>query len=248
MRSLGELVAVWHNPTVERIAPRLDADPSKEYRGDFSRAYYTLSQAHHAVRLADAVLVLYEAGLPAQASPLIRQTMECAVTAAWLSATPGSADAFAFEGMAQRRKLGLGLAKVANIPVEETFVPDLTKLAEEFAPSESEEARNFLRRTEALAGSNWLYPFYRHLSGYSHSGSAILDLYFHPEDVRWDENKPFEWGRMTIGIEVMMLHLAIRAWDDLCVGHPMRQRLDEIAERHGMSTTIRRADTPPGDG
>lgn len=236
---LRELLESWDSkpPTVE--VPILEGSPS--------RAVSILSQAEHAVGLTRAVIVLCEAGMNVQAVPLVRLTMECAVTAAWLSVTPGSAESANLEGARQRRKLLFDMERLSTVPSDGSL-DSVDEIIDRFAPSDSAEARKFEERCRSLAGGDWLYPYYRLLSGYSHGGTLLMDHYIQEAGVTdaaplgwvYVADAPFEHAEITTGLQVVLLHLALTAWTSVAVGHPMRTDLAEIAERTGISMEIGR--------
>ena len=74
---LRQLLLIW-DEVPETEVPVLED-------GDWERGVSARVQVEHAVGLTRAVLVLADAGLLIQSVPLVRMTMECAVTAVWLT-------------------------------------------------------------------------------------------------------------------------------------------------------------------
>jgi hypothetical protein len=73
------LVTLWEQLSSREFVPHDQLHPSN--------ALQIWTFAHNAARLSRAVLTLHEAGQHLEAMPLIRQTLECAMNAAWLLVT-----------------------------------------------------------------------------------------------------------------------------------------------------------------
>ena len=110
------------------------------------------------------------------------------------------------------------------------------------------EASHFEERAESLAGGDWFYPYYRLLSEYSHGGAALLEHYGRPVDavpsnplgLEYDPKREWELAAIAMGVQAVALITAIKAWDDLAPEHPMRARLDSIAEEMGTTVILNR--------
>jgi hypothetical protein len=161
--------------------------------------------------------------------------------------TPGAAESANLEGARQRRKLLFDMERLSKAPSDDSL-DSVDEIIERFAAADSAEARKFEERCRSLAGGDWLYPYYRLLSGYSHSGTLLMDHYIQeavvtdaaPLGWAYAADAPFEHAEITTGLQVVLLHLALTAWNSVVVGHPMKARLVEIAERTGLSIEIAR--------
>jgi hypothetical protein len=204
------------------------------------------------VALAEAALILVEHGMLVQAVPLIRLTVECGITAAWWSVTPHSGEAANHEAARLRLAMVTDMAKlagpVAAVDAEES-IADVRKMVAELKAYESVEASKFIDRVGSLAGANWVYAYYRLLSAYSHAGALLLDHYLEPAPntrLGWayKTDPAFEHAETLLALQPIALLLAMKASDDLTIGHPRRGRLNEISTRMGTDAVIRRRDTP----
>jgi hypothetical protein len=242
---LRELVAVWKDALGENRELRvLDGSPT--------RAVSALAHADHAVALSEAALLLADHGMLVQAVPLVRLSVECGITAAWWSVTPHSGEAANHEAARQRLAMVTDMAKLAG-PVAaadaEESIADVRKMVAELKAYETVEAGKFIDRVGSLAGANWVYAYYRLLSAYSHAGALLLDNYLEPApntQLGW-AYKPdpvFEHAETLLALQPIALLLAMKASDDLTIGHPRRDRLNEIATHMGTDAVIRRRDTP----
>jgi hypothetical protein len=197
-------------------------------------------QVEHAIALTHSVMLLVKNAMYMQSIPLVRMTMECAVTAAWMAVTPYSAFAAAHDGATKRQRL---LAALADIAGEVDADTDMEFEAAEFAAHASGEAAIFEQRCLSLAGGEWIYGYYRLLSEASHSGTALLDFYMdETEDggLAFADLSKFRYTDVALGLQVVMLHIALISWDEVSEGHPNAQRLTEIASHLGINSILGR--------
>jgi hypothetical protein len=209
-----------------------------------SNAIQIWTFAHHAARLSRAVLALHEAGLDLEAMPVIRQTMECAMNAAWLIVTDDGGAALSAVDTKNRRVMltevtDLGMADLSDV---------LKQLDEEEARNTQviRRTRSFEDRCNAVSGGPNIYAMWRTLSLYSHATSSLADVYLQsaPEDERtpygvkilwhgdWDQAE--SWMR----VQALMLLLAQIAVDDVRREPIHRAQLDEARERLGVTWQI----------
>ncbi|WP_295125941.1 DUF5677 domain-containing protein [uncultured Leifsonia sp.] len=212
-----------------------------------SRALSTLAHVDHAANLADAISTLVTRNMLVQAVPLLRLTMECAVTAAWFAVTPNSGRAAGLEGAKERLKLARGLARLSGADASDV-IEDLEQNVRDESEAYSAEAHKFEQRALSLAGMDWLYVGYRELSGYSHAGTPLMDHYLRPAErtadaplgVTYSPENEFAVAEQVFQLHPLLMHLALTAWDTIAVEHPMRDSLREVAETLGVSPTIQR--------
>jgi hypothetical protein len=192
--------------------------------------------AQHSVALSESVLVLTSAKMFLESAPLIRLTMECAVTAAWLSITPNAGNAARHEDARNR------LATINSIFEDPERVDgDLQEEAKatvvELAEHKSDAARYFEKRCKKIAGGEKLYALYRMMSGFSHAGIGLTDLYLaevtespsNPYGISLLEKSNYPAPEASLVNQVGMLALAMKAWDDILPTHPSRTALANIA-------------------
>lgn len=233
---MARLIAAWHDgePTV---FPALD---STALRGISLYAH-----VDHAVRMASAVLALAERGLYLEGVPSMRLILECAVTCAWLSVTPGSGDSALLEATRLKRAQVVGIGAATATP----FDAELERLkddADELGEFASLEARKFEERCNSLAGGDWLYVVYRDLSAYSHAGALLLDHYIQEDDgplgFAYVRDQQEERAASHLGSAVWALHIALSAWDALVPDGDRTRTLADVANDAGFQVVIRRAD------
>lgn len=202
----------------------------------------------HAVRLTRAVLALADRGLYLELVPLVRMTLECAVTASWYAVTPHSGDSALQEATRQKR----ALVKAVSLASSDSFDEALVQLdadLEELDAFKSEEARQFEQRCLSLEGGAWLYVIYRGLSAFSHAGALLLDHYLQPAPgttLGFEYVSESDAGRAQsdLATQVYLLHIALSAWE-LVVPHEGRADvLASVAEAAGFASGIRRAERP----
>ena len=218
-----------------------------DFRGqlDPARAVAIHTHAHHAVKMARALLVLDDATTGAETVPIVRLILECGVTAAYLLLRDGSGSSMIRKGSDQRR---LALRDIAGLgmDVEDSLREAAAKIAELDRAGVS-TGWIFQQHCESLHEGKQLYALYRLLTSESHAGMRIADLYVVNDDqspvgVAFVADLPYEAKVASLGIAASMLFLAINA-DEIARAKPRRTtQLGKIAGRLGVSTRILRAD------
>jgi hypothetical protein len=212
-------------------------------------------QLEHTVRISRAVLVLADAQLQLEAIPLVRLSLECAVTAAWLAITPGSGKAAYFQSTKDFRDLYKELIIMGlDDPEDDTDIKKIEADLEKLEAHRKEEARNFRDRCSAVDDGIWLYGYYRLFSKTSHGGANLNDEYLEqveqtadaPLGLAMREPFPFALWPIALGFQVTMLFNALRAWDSVSEAHPRRADLECLAEAHDFATftEVRYSDQP----
>jgi hypothetical protein len=242
MEFASELVALWlkNQPT---HLPVLD-------RKDIGRSIAVLAHVEHAVKCNQAIKALCSQGLLVQAVPLIRLTMECAVSAAWFAVTPDSGRSAGYEGARQRLNLAQSLSKLSGSNIE-SVVNDLRENQRELEEFISAEARKFEARAQALAGIDWVYAGYRQLSELAHAGTPLMDHYLRPAaitptaplGVEYSTEYEFKQAPILFSFQPVLLHLALLSWDTISEVHPMRARLRAMAKTAEIPVEIERRKT-----
>ncbi len=235
------LADLWDQLSSRRFAPRDGMQASN--------AIQIWTFAHHAARLSRAVLALHAAGHDLEAMPLIRQTMECAMNAAWLLVTDDGGAALSAVDTKNRRVMftevtDLGLADLSDV---------LDRL-------EAEEARNvqnithtrsFEERCRAIDGGPQIYAMWRTLSLYSHATSSVADVYLasvpetegNPYGIKMLWHGNWDQGESWMRVQALMLLLAQIAADDAQSKPMHRAQLDEARRRLGVTWQIRPANS-----
>lgn len=206
----------------------------------------------HSVAISESVLLLTAADKFLEAVPLIRLTMECAVTAAWLSVTPNAGNAARHEEARNR------LATINSIfedpdRLDEALLVDVVSEVTQLAEHKSEAARNFEKRCKSLAGGDKIYALYRILSGFSHAGIGLTDLYLarvpetstNPYGLTLLDKANYPSPDASLVHQVGMLALSMKALDNIAPSHPNRQALDKIAKDFGFGLDINLAKVRP---
>ncbi len=199
----------------------------------------------HSVALSESVLVLTSANMFLESAPLIRLTMECAVTAAWLSITPNAGNAARHEDARNR------LATINSIfedleRVDDDLLEDATLAVTELAEHKSDAARYFEKRCRKIAGGEKIYTLYRIMSGFSHAGIGLTDLYLtkvdespaNPYGISLLDKSNYPAPDASLVQQVGMLALSMKAWDDILPTHPNRTALENIAKDFGFGLEI----------
>ncbi|MCI9856780.1 DUF5677 domain-containing protein [Microbacterium proteolyticum] len=236
----ARLVNLWEQHMSRRFTPRHGLLPSN--------AVQIWTFAHHAARLSRAVITLHEAGHDLEAMPLIRQTLECAMNAAWLLVTETGGPALSAVDTKNRR--------VMYREVTELGMADLSEVLKRVEREEVRDAetvthtRSFEERCRAVSGGRHIYAMWRTLSLYSHATSSIADVYLESVPVTleaplgvamlleadWDQADT--WMR----VQALMLLLAQIAADDAQAKPVHRTQLARARKRLGVTWQIRPAD------
>ena len=201
--------------------------------------------AKHSIALSESVLALTFQNMFLQSVPLMRLTMECAVTAAWLSVTPNAGNAARHEDARNR------LATIRSIfedpeRIDDELLADATSAVSELSEHKADAARNFEKRCKSIAGGEKIYVLYRTLSGHSHAGIGLADLYLakvedtaeNPYGVSLLDKPNYPLANADLVQQVGMLALALTAWDNIQPTHPSRVVLEAIAKDFGFGLGI----------
>jgi hypothetical protein len=233
---LRQLVSIWDG-VVETEVPVLED-------GDWERGLSARVQIQHAVGLTRAVLVLADSGLRIESVPLVRMTMECAVTAVWLSITSGSGKASFHRSTVDFKNLNLALLKIENGSADDEG--DINMIDAEIEKLElfrQTEAKSFLDRCASVDSGVWLYAYYRLFSKTSHGGANLNDEYLqtveHSEEaplgLAFKDQQVFALWPIVLGFQVTMLFNALQAWDRVSQTHPRKAALDALSSEHEIT-------------
>ncbi|TFC04048.1 hypothetical protein [Cryobacterium sp. MDB2-33-2] len=218
-----------------------------DFRGqlDPARAVAIHTHAHHAVKMARALLVLDDATTGAEIVPIVRLILECGVTAAYLLLKDGSGNSMIRKG-SDLRRVALKEMVALGMDAEYSLREATAKVAELDLAGVS-SGWIFQQHCESLQGGKQIYALYRVLSSESHAGMRIADLYVVDDDqssigVAFVADRPSKSKVSSLGVAASMLFLAINA-DEIARAKPRRTtQLGKIARQLGVGTQILRAD------
>lgn len=198
----------------------------------------------HAVECGWAVAMLYSAGQPLPAVPVIRTIMEDAVTAMWLLKRPNAWKAFLYEGALTRRTL-LRTIKKANPDLSpERMAAELAAVEQVMATYEPFNSESkFEQRAAAVTGTGDLYVQYRLASGLSHVGERVASLYTHADPssrlgMAWVDEPKHTTADMWMRFATVLVLRALTAWDHVLVDHPLRPELEIVGARFAERGTL----------
>lgn len=233
---LRQLVSIW-DEVLETEVPVLEDS-------DWERGVSARVQIEHVVGLTRAVLVLADSGLRIESVPLVRMTMECAVTAVWLSITSGSGKASYHRATVDFKNLNLALLKIENGSADdEADVKIIDAEIKRLEAFRQTEAKSFLDRCASVDSGVWLYAYYRLFSKTSHGGANLNDEYLqtieHSEEaplgLAFKDQQAFALWPIVLGFQVTMLFNALQAWDRISQTHPRKAALDALSSQHEIA-------------
>jgi len=201
-------------------------------------------QIEHAIGLTRAVLVLADSGLRIESVPLVRLTMECAVTAVWLTMVSGSGKASYHRATVDFKNLNLALLKIENGPADhEADVKMIDAEIETLETFRQKEAKSFLDRCASVDSGVWLYAYYRLFSKTSHGGANLNDEYLQtvehsreaPLGLAFKDQQDFALWPIVLAFQVTMLFNALQAWDRTSQTHSRKAALDTIRSQHEIA-------------
>lgn len=218
--AVRELVATWFD---DQVAP--------EVRGSGDRSiglivYGLVSQVHH---LGRCCLSLHDAGLGTTNALLVRQALECSLTASWLEL--GGAAAMSAMGHEFYRQEGTLARELRESGVVGDDVVDAKADAEPIGVPGA-ASRNFQTLCNELEGGAGLYLLYRALSGLSHAGGKVVDLYLDGPDEALATRRNPAWPMESLFWSTLLeaLVLAGAAWQRVGRGGASLARLEALAE------------------
>lgn len=206
----------------------------------------------HVVELSRAVLVLYGSDLALTALPNIRLSMECAMTASWLSLRPDRTNRLIYRGANERRKALDEIVKHGRPGFEESrdrILDLLQRLESEKDPN----GTTMQARFTDLEGGAELYTDWRAASELSHPSVGLADRYLiatddgqsNPAGVRL--RRPGEFGPATatawLAVQASVLVVALTAYDSVLAKPRMKSQLARLAKQLGIAAELRLADT-----
>jgi hypothetical protein len=221
---IDELVDSW-----PRTAPSI----SMRIREHHAISVVVHGMTAHCHHLARAIRVLDDAGLHLACAPLVRQLIECSITAAWVETFGMRAvDALAGE-QALNRKNALDdyVKHVGDVDEESRRLTQ--QYVDNLERTQKNVGRRFYERCEDLEGAMQAYTMWRIISADSHSSTAVADRYVLPADgpagVGFLVEPSVGTHDAWLGVALRMLLLAAMADDRFDVERRRRTRLRGIA-------------------
>jgi hypothetical protein len=202
----------------------------------------------HGVNLARAVIDLHLAGRTFESVSLVRSTMECSVTAAWLSLYPDKTPDLLKYSATERKKLLTDIVKFGGGSADEAIAE--VEQIESIEGHTDPEGKWLKSRFNALKGGDSLYVTYRALCALDHAGNSLADAYTERAEV--SEANP--WGIVLrdhpddslgvtwLGIEASLILQAQIAADSILVEPRHRDQHSKWAKKIGISESLERAD------
>lgn len=223
-------------------------DAGASFRGDIAVdtavAIHTL--AHHAVQLAEALLVLDERTPGVVLMPTVRLIYECGVTCAWLLLTPKSGTTLLRDG-AKMRKIALDELVAQGFEAGPGLAQSEQTLEKLGVELPGQATATFQARCLALHDGHRLLTMYRIFSAQSHAGMSLMDEWVKEDDsspigLSFDPDPDVITRGNVLAIAGVMVFLAVNA-DAQARRHPHQTaQLRKVAKRLGTTTLIRRAD------
>jgi len=230
---LDELVELW------REDPYGSVDMKRRGMDSIGLTIYGL--AAHAHALAAAVRVLDKAGGEPTMVPLVRQILECAVTAAWVEKY-GQRAVLAVVHDDARGRVNTFKQFVESGTPDDGSVAEWQAALDLLDPDRSRSSEHFEQRCAEIEGLGGTYAMYRALSGISHASGMVSEMYLRQVDQPTKDQPgvvlargPEEWARdAVLGTALTYLLLAAAAWDRVDGQHRSRSRLKQIASEIGV--------------
>jgi hypothetical protein len=241
VKILNAMIDLWDGDS-----PKSLVVPSDRHPANLPLIYSNTAQT---VNLSRAVLTLYAGGLEWEALPLIRASLECAVTAAWLSVTRDETAAILHDGAVQRRKLLNDISLSGLVDTTDAAAENERQL-DELSGEETQAGRALRERALQLQGGQSLYTTYRALSSYCHPGTGLADEYLvralptdsNPYGLLLRDRPEVTRERNWLGIQGCMLAIALIACDNSLMKRRRSTQLKKFAARVGLVGTIARAE------
>lgn len=208
--------------------------------------------AAHAHSLAGAIRVLDKTEQTITLVPLVRELLECAVTAMWVESFGKRAAMKILSEDARQRVQAFKSFVDAGAPDDGSEARWQGEL-EWLKPQTTPASEKLYQRCEEIKGLDGAYAMYRALSGLSHPSGLLIDLYMEatpPTEAQPEGGlrlvvEPEGWTNdAMLGIALNYLLLTSMAWDRIVKGRPARTRLKQVATELG----VRLEWTPTAEG
>lgn len=177
----------------------------------------------HVYTLAQAVQALYDADHTVASVPLVRQMIECAVTAMWteLAGEAGSQILLHQQSRSVRTAYQeyVGAGMPADASTVRRMTEEIDKSFDGSGPTRA-AATHFDQLCKEVVGGDVAYATYRAASAISHASMSVADLYLDHRDIADPTETPFvvstspaEYAPDSwLGMALMMTMHATSAW------------------------------------
>lgn len=227
--AIKDLAAIWPKSFLVTVTAKDDA---------FLLATSIWVFAEHAVRTAEAILLLDDQRMFMQCGPLARLVYECGMTASWMVRTPRSGQSVFAAAKKAHDLLIKDLAAMAGVPVPE-YDPDAMIGLENADP-----LPKFWARAKTLDGGRWIHPYYRMLSAVSHGEGSLVEEYLEETDANhaWGHRfmfrdpERYRWRHVVLALTVVALNFALWAWDEVSENHALENELNDIGRKHHIGS------------
>lgn len=233
----------------EELLATMDADQDRsvevkaERVANQAQAPFVYGLRQHVLRLGAVVIELYRRDLTLEASALVRQMYECAITAQWATDSLESIPAMTNESIRQRRALAESMRRSTSQVFREN-ADEIAHIHDEKSETiANDQAKSFAARCNALEGGAHAYAIYRALSAYCHASTQLVDEYIIVKSEKSDpifriEPRGFDHDSWLY-LAVASMLWATRAFDVLDRDHPHRSYLRSLARRLGTKDVVR---------
>ncbi len=232
---------------IAKLLKLWDRDGEKDFsmKSEFARGNGPMiwSLTNHTVELARTVVDLSAHDRMLVAMPLIRLSIENAMTAVWLLVSPDSAGALMHEGLRQRRAAIEQVVKLGATGFDESSLAAAAAELEEFSGMKSDQGQQLQKRFEAIQGGANIYVSYRIASSLSHAGVILADAYLEETPITADAplgialapDRRLDADESWLGTEASMLLTAMTACDRIDGRGGKKNQLADAARKLGVS-------------
>jgi hypothetical protein len=238
----AELVKLWHS--------RGEINPNRLLEGYHEARLHTVSGlAAHAYRTGELAARLLRDGFWLEASPIIRTSYECAVTASWAAQVPDGVQALLNEDYRSRRNMVDTLKRSKAWAAAGLEVP--TPRDEDHGSLSNAQARNFKQMCDDLSpGGVEAYSYYKTLCWFSHATNYVIDHYTNVLEesdsyritLRRSPRASEDGGHTVQYFCAVSLVWAASALDFLDADHAHAGQIAALAEKVGVTPALRLTD------
>ncbi|WP_422387547.1 DUF5677 domain-containing protein [Arthrobacter sulfonylureivorans] len=192
-------------------------------------------------------------GLSVTTMPLVRASLESAVTAVWIAQVEDAAEAFGHQH-AKQEILLFDQFRATGDPTWTHLLEAMEPRSYDFGATTSHhQAKHFHSRCQDLQGGMTIYALYRALSGWSHASVRVADEFLLHTNRRDDGNttfalrpkaSPFEGQDTWMFVSALSALWASRAVNYLTRDHARRSLLRRAARELGVPLDLKPSQAP----
>lgn len=231
----NRLIALWDR----------DLDRTFKMKRDYVAAGGPIiwSYTQHAVELVRSILELSKQDRIVITIPLIRLTLESAMTAIWLYLTPSAARAVIHEGLRQRQAALKEVIELGTDGFDDRNLSSIAKQLDEFAADSLPAGKSFCERCRAIVDGPGVYATWRVMSSFSHAGMAMGDFYLTtvepkpdaPTGIALNSAAKMDHHEAWLGTAVCMLLAALKVCDLIDGEGRRKNQIAKAAKRMGIT-------------